>query len=67
MQAFMAQHQPSVAAFIHECMERQRGFLTTDPSDDPLQNNFEELLGDLAPVLARRLLTTAPYVSTAGT
>ena len=66
MQAFMAQHQPSIAAFIHACMERQRSFLTVDPSEEPLQNNFEEILEDIAPRLARRLLT-APYVSTAGT
>lgn len=60
MRAFFAQAPAAVASFVHACMERHK-VLREEPS---LSNTFEDLLMDVAPFTAARLL--APYASLAG-
>ena len=66
MQAFMAQSQHEVAAFVHGCMEVHRSLIAVGEHTAPPPGHFEHLFSEIAPHLAGMLLTPAPYASTAG-
>ena len=65
MQAFMAQSQPEVAAFVHGCMEVHRILAADEQSARP-PARVEQMLSELAPHLAGFLLIPATYASPAG-
>ena len=60
MRAFYAQHPAVVASFVHACMEQHK----VSREESSVSHTFEDLLTDVAPFTAARLL--APYASLAG-